>query len=293
MDPREERILIVMPVHNEAAHIHLCLDSFVNQTRTPDVLRIVDDDSTDGSGEVIRDYASRYSWIQFVEHTSAPLRQPGAKVVEAFLDGLPADWEHFDFIGKFDGDIVLPANYFESILQTFSIRSNLGMCSGLLYTEQQGEWAYEPISGRSHVRGPLKCYRRSCYQAIGGLRPFIGWDTADVLLARFHGFETETRPDLVVRHLRPTGKGYSARNSGLQGVALYNLRYGWLLSGIAAAKMGLTRKSPLLPWHAMVAYCRAYMGGKPRMLTREEGRFARKWRWNGIYKRLFKGFRDR
>lgn len=293
MSSKEARILIVMPVHNEAAHIRSCLDSFVGQTRPPDLLRVVDDHSTDGTAEVVREYASRHPWIQLKARTSTPRRQPGAKVVEAFLAGLPTDWEHFDFIGKFDGDIVLPPNYFEDILEAFALKPRLGMCSGLLHVEQQGSWAYEPIADKSHVRGPVKCYSMSCYKAIGGLRPFIGWDTADALLARFHGFETETRPDLVVKHLRPTGKGYSARNAALQGMALYNLRYGWLLSGIAALKMAMTRKAPMLPWHALAAYSRAYLGRSPRVLTREQGRFARKWRWTGIRNRLFKGFRHR
>ena len=117
----------------------------------------------------------------------------------------------------------------------------------------------------------------------------MGWDTADVLLARFHGFETETRKDLMVKHLRPTGKGYSVGNARLQGLALYNLRYGWLLSGIAAGKMAMTRKNPLLPWNALTAYFRAYAGGKPRILSREQGRFVRKLRWKGVLDRLLKG----
>jgi glycosyltransferase involved in cell wall biosynthesis len=289
MSPEQNRILVVMPVHNEAAQIRSCLESFAGQTRPPDSLRVVDDHSTDATADIVREYAAAHPWIQLVEHRSSASRQPGAKVVEAFLAGLPANWEHFDYIGKFDGDIILPADYFEKLLETFVPESNLGMCSGLMYIEKLGDWVYEPIAERSHVRGPVKFYSRDCFQAIGGLRPFIGWDTADVLLARFYGFESQTRKDLMVKHLRPTGRGYSARNAGLQGLALYNLRYGWLLSGIAACKMALTRRKPLLPLHALYAYIRAYMGGKPRMLSKEQGRFARKLRWRGVFDRLFKG----
>lgn len=289
MSPQQPRILIVMPVHNEAAHIGSCLESFVRQTRLPNSLRVVDDHSTDTTADIIRGYAAKHPWIQLVQRRSTPQRQPGTKVVEAFLSGLPGDWKHYDYIGKFDGDILLPPDYFEKILESFALRRNLGMCSGLLYIQKEGEWEYEPIADKSHVRGPVKCYSRDCFQAIGGLRPFIGWDTADVLLARFHGFETQTRTDLMVKHLRPTGSGYSARNARLQGMALYNLRYGWLLSGIAAGKMAVKRKKPLLPWHALTAYVRAYGSGKPRMLNREQGRFARKLRWKGVYSRLLKG----
>jgi glycosyltransferase involved in cell wall biosynthesis len=289
MSPEETRILIVMPVHNEAAHIGPCLESFVSQTRHPDSLRVVDDHSSDTTADIVREYVEAHSWIQLVERRSSPQRQPGSKVVEAFRAGLPEDWEHFDFIGKFDGDILLPPDYFEKVLESYSLNPEVGMSSGLLHIEKEGKWIYEPIADKSHVRGPVKFYSRECYQAVGGLRPFIGWDAADVLLARFHGFEIQTRKDLIVKHLRPTGSGYSSGNAQLQGMALYNLRYGWLLSGVAALKMALTRKKPLLPWHALTAYIRAYTSGKPRMLSREEGRFARKWRWKGIYARLLKG----
>lgn len=289
MNSSQERILIVMPVHNEAAHIGSCLDSFAGQTRRPDSLIVVDDHSTDGTGDIVREYASRHPWIRLSERRSSPQRQPGTKVVEAFRSGLPADWEAFDYIGKFDGDIVLPPVYFEKILESFAKEPTLGMCSGVLYIQKQGKWIYESIAKESHVRGPVKCYSRDCFRAIGGLRPFIGWDVADVLLARFNGFDTKTLTGLVVRHLRPTGRGYSAHNARLQGLALYNLRYGWLLSGVAAAKMAITRKKLLLPWHAGSAYLKAFLSGKSRILTPEQGRFARKWRWKGIYARLFKG----
>lgn len=290
MSPEEPRILIVMPVHNEASHIGPCLESFVGQTRHPDSLRVVDDHSSDTTADIVKKYVEKHPWIQLVQRRSSPLRQPGTKVVEAFRAGLPEDWEHFDFIGKFDGDILLPSDYFEKVLESYARNPEVGMSSGLLYIEKEGKWVYEPIADKSHVRGPVKFYSRECFQAVGGLRPFIGWDAADVLLARFHGFGIETHNDLIVKHLRPTGSGYSSGNARLQGTALYNLRYGWLLSGVAALKMGLTRKKPLLPWHALTAYIRAYSSGKPRMLSPEEGRFVRKWRWKGIYTRLLKGF---
>ena len=289
MSSKEARILVVMPAHNEATHIRSCLDSFVAQTRPPDLLVVVDDHSTDDTAGLVRPYTQKYPWIQLRQRTSAPSRIPGAKVVEAFLEGLPQGWEHFDYLGKFDADLVLPRDYFEKILACFASNPKLGMCSGLLYVENKGQWVYESIADKSQVRGPVKCYSRDCYRAMGGLRPFIGWDVGDVMLARFHGFETTTLADLQVKHLRPTGSGYSRRNGRLQGRALYNLRYGWLLGGVAALKMALTRGTPLLPWHALRGYAGAFLNRKERMLSPEEGRFVRKWRWKGIFSRLFKG----
>ena len=282
-----ERILIVMPAHNEGAHIIQCLESFANQSRTPDELRVVNDNSSDQTGALVAEFSKTHPWIKLINRTSSEEHLPGAKVIEAFNEGLGSDWNSFDFIGKFDADILLPPDYFEKILQNFLKNPKTGICSGLLYIKREGQWIYEAIANTDHVRGPVKLYSRACFSSIGGLRPFIGWDTADVLLARYRGFEVHTLPDLKVKHLRPTATGYSTRNAQFQGKALYHLNQGWLLSLIAAAKMGVKRRKTTLPWYAMLAYFQAYKAGAPRMLHAEEGKFVRQWRWKKIMGRLF------
>lgn len=283
---KSERLLVIMPAHNEQAHLRACLDSFVAQTRQPDQLLVVDDNSEDNTADIITDYAEKHSWIKLVRNPSSGGHQPGAKVVRCFNLGLQkytADW---DFIGKFDADIVLPPNYFERILTAFADNPELGICSGLLYTEKDGKWKYEPIAKKDHVRGPVKCYREECFRAIGGLKESIGWDTADVLLARYHGYSVDTLPELKVRHLRPTGVGYSRENTLRQGEALYKLRYGWILGGLASIKMAFKRKDFLAPIRHLQGALKAKRKEEPALLSPEEGRFARKWRWQQIRKRL-------
>ncbi len=287
MKQETTRLLIVMPAHNEAENIISCLESFVQQTRTPDELRIVDDNSTDNTASLIAEFARAYPWIKLIRRTSSEAHIPGAKVIGAFTSGLGEDWDSFDFIGKFDADIILPPTYFEVLLNTLMKSPKVGVCSGLLYVQKQGGWVYEAIANTDHVRGPIKLYSRACFEAIGGLRPYIGWDSADVLLARYRGFEVVTLPELKVKHLRPTGTGYSAQNARFQGKALYHLNQGWLLSLIAASKMGIKRRKASLPWHAMKAYLQEFKQRVPRMLSQEEGRFARNYRWKQIFSRLF------
>lgn len=282
-----DRILIVMPAHNEGAHILQCLESFAQQTRIPDELRVVNDNSTDQTGERVARFAKSHPWVKLINRNSSGEHRPGAKVIHAFNEGLGADWQTFSFIGKFDADILLPPDYFEEIEKAFRANPELGLCSGLLYVEKEGKWVYEAIANTDHVRGPVKLYSTACFSSIGGLRPFNGWDTADVLLTRYRGFDVQTLPHLKVKHLRPTGAGYSSGNAKFQGKALYNLNYGWLLSLIAAGKMGVQRRQMTLPWHAMKAYYKAYRDGDPRMLDTEEGRFVRRWRWKKIRGRLF------
>jgi glycosyltransferase involved in cell wall biosynthesis len=281
------KLLILIPAHNEAEHLQICLESFVNQTRIPDALVLIDDNSTDTTPAIAIEFEQKYPWIKYIRKDYGSGHLPGSKVIEAFYFGMRAVSFSFDFIGKFDADIVLPPNYFERMLQKFGANPKLGMCSGLLYIKQNDKWIYEPIAAKNHIRGPIKLYTKACFEAIKGLQPAIGWDTADVLLARYNRFEVDTVCDLQVKHLRPTGQAYSVINALKQGETLYTLRYGLILGLLASLKMALSRKSLLLPLHHAKGCLRAYRQGKPRLLSAAEGIFARHWRWQQIRKKLF------
>lgn len=275
-----------MPAYNEAGCLGECLQSFADQQRRPDLLLVVDDNSTDRTGEIAAGYAAKYPWIQVVKRTTGSGHEPGAKVVGCFDFGRSRISQPFDYIGKFDADIRLPPQYFQEVLAAFEREPGLGMCSGHLYIVRDGKAVYEPIAAPDHVRGPVKLYSAACFRSIGGLRPSIGWDTADVLLARFHGYGVKTLPGLEVIHLRPTGSAYSGRNARLQGQALYKLRYGFRISLLSSLKMAWKRKNPILPLHHLQGYVQAALSGSDRLLTRQEGRFARQWRWDQIRKKL-------
>lgn len=59
-------VSIVMPVYNEAAFIKNCLDAIAKQTRLPDVVYIVDNNSTDDSIKI----AEAYPFVKVIqEHT--------------------------------------------------------------------------------------------------------------------------------------------------------------------------------------------------------------------------------
>jgi len=47
----------------------------------------------------------------------------------------------------------------------------------------------EDLTNKDHLRGALKSYRKECFDAIGGLKSSMGWDTVDELLAQYHGWK--------------------------------------------------------------------------------------------------------
>lgn len=279
------RICIIIPAHNEEVHLMNCLDSFTAQTLPPNELIIVDDNSTDNTFNIASGYAQKFDWIKVLRRKSLDEHIPGKKVVDTFNFGLKHVSE-YDLIGKFDADIVLPPNYFEIMLNHFQSHWKLGICSGLLYVEKNGKWVYENISDKSHIRGPVKLYHQACFNKIGGLKPGVGWDTVDELLARFHDFDTHTDPSLQVKHLRPTGHGYSTKKRQSKGEALYKMRYGVVLAKLAALKMAWQSKSPVLYVLVILGYLKALLQGTPRYVTKGEGDFIRKYRWNGIFKKI-------
>lgn len=61
-----ESISIIIPVYNVAGYIETCLDSIMKQTFKNYEVIIVDDGSTDGTSDIIDQYASKYSNINVV-----------------------------------------------------------------------------------------------------------------------------------------------------------------------------------------------------------------------------------
>ncbi|MEM9000397.1 MAG: glycosyltransferase family 2 protein [Bacteroidota bacterium] len=284
------RIGIIIPAHNEALYLKDCLETFVAQSRVPHELIVVDDNSSDNTFAIANSYAKEHNWIKVLQRRSSNEHIPGKKVVDTFNFGLQHAADH-ELIGKFDADILLPKNYFEAVCHHFQHLPNLGLCSGLLYIKKDNEWVYENIADITHVRGPIKLYRKACLEKMDGLRPSIGWDTVDTLLAQYHGFEILTDPYLKVRHLRPTGMGYRTQNHRAKGEALYKMRYGLVLAKIAAFKMAWQAKSVIMYVQLVLGYLSATIHRVPRLVTKEEGTFIRSLRWKGVRAKLSKRYR--
>ncbi|NNL79581.1 MAG: glycosyltransferase family 2 protein [Flavobacteriaceae bacterium] len=279
-------VCIVIPVHNEEEFLPKCLESLVSQNRQPDELILVDDNSTDNSGEILDQYSEQYDWIKAIHIQSSSDHLPGGKVIKAFQSGLKEVQSNFDIICKYDADIVFPENYIESIVGLFEADPKLGICGGLPYIKVNGEWKFENIASRDHVRGPVKAYRKTCFEDIGGLKAAVGWDTLDVLLAEYHGWNVYTAKNLPVKHLKPTGKSYRKSARLLQGEAMYRMRYGLILSCIALGKGAFHRKQGAFLFNGIRGYFQASSNKPEYLVTEEEGRFIRDRRWKNIWKKL-------
>lgn len=277
---------IVIPAHNEEDCIAQTLESLVNQSVLPKKVVVVNDNSTDKTEAIVSSFCSKHSWITLVNYKSSNTHLPGSKVINAFYQGYNTLDDNYDIICKFDADIILPTNYLERIKMVFESDKSVGIAGGLAYIKKEHEWVYENIANKTHVRGPFKAYRKACFKAIGGLKPSIGWDTVDTLLAKYHNWKVVVDESLCVKHLKPTGNSYNKTSKHLQGEAMYKMRYGFVITLISALKLSYKKRSFTLFKNYLVGYFKAKKARKAFLVSKDEGKFIRQLRWKGIIGKL-------
>jgi poly-beta-1,6-N-acetyl-D-glucosamine synthase len=207
-----QRLLLISPVRNEERYLRRTADAVALQSRPPDLWLLVDDGSTDGTPEILTSLAQRIGFLRALRMSEQPTgravpdRLAVAAEARAFNRGLGSvDWRSFTHIAKLDGDTELPPYYFERLLERFARDPGLGLAGGL-YADPDGDgWKVVGIPCESHVPGTLKCYSRTCFEAIGGVQERLGWDTIDETYARMRGYRTRAFPDLIAHHHRPRG----------------------------------------------------------------------------------------
>ena len=278
---------LIIPAYNEEEFITLTLQSLVEQTVLPSKVVIVNDNSTDKTPEIVSAFAKEYPFISLVNKTSDAIHLPGSKVINAFNKGLASVDDNYDFIVKADADLIFPPNYFETLIKHFQSDAKTGMVGGFCYIKKNGSWVLENLTDKDHIRGALKAYRKQTFKQIGGLKPAMGWDTVDELLCKFYHWKVVTDENLHVKHLKPTGANYNKTARYKQGEAFYSLGYGFWIASIASLKLALRKKKPLLFLDYINGFWRAKSSGRALLVSHEQAKFIRNYRWKKIKEKLF------
>ncbi len=278
---------LIIPAHNEADFIALTLNSIASQTLLPSKVVVVNDNSTDATASIVTEFSTAHDYISLVNKTSEAIHLPGSKVIQAFHKGFETIDADFDVIVKLDADLILPDNYFETIINHFKKDNKIGMVGGFAYIEKNGEWILENLTDKDHIRGAFKAYRKECFLQIGNLKPAMGWDTVDELLCKFYGWKVVTDADLKVKHLKPTGANYNKTARFKQGEAFYTLGYGFVITAIASAKLAILKRKPLLFIDYIQGFWKAKLSKKPLLVSDEQAKFIRNYRWNKMKGKIF------
>jgi biofilm PGA synthesis N-glycosyltransferase PgaC len=256
-------LLLITPVRNEADHIVRTARAVAAQTRPPDLWLVVDDASDDATPELLRSLAAEIGFMHVLSaprgHTAkGPDRLALAAEARAFNWALAqVELHDYTHIGKLDGDIELPADYFERLLAKFGADPALGVAGGTLVEQERGAWRVQRVPGY-HVRGALKLYSLECFEAIGGIDERLGWDTIDETYARLRGFTTRSFDELVARHHRPVGTADGTlRGRARHGQCAYILHYGLPWVTLRSLKVATTWPQGLSGAAFLFGYLRA------------------------------------
>ena len=273
---------IIIPAHNEQDSIGQTLESLTNQSLLPKKVVVVNDNSTDNTKTIIEDFSKKYTWLTLVNSVSSNEHLPGSKIINAFYKGYETLDDSFDVICKFDADLIFPSNYLEQLSKHYNSNPKLGMASGFCYIQNNDDWVLENLTRKDHIRGALKSYRKDCFLQIDKLKPSMGWDTVDELLAKFYGWNILTDQTLHVKHLKPTGISYNKASKYLQGEAMYKMRYGFTITLISALKLAYKKGSFSLFKDYMTGFFKAKQNKLEFLVTKEQGLFIRQLRWKGM-----------
>lgn len=123
-------ISVIVPVYNVQAYLQECLDSLFRQTYRNLEIILVDDGSTDGSGEICDEYRYRDARVQVIHQKN---RGPSA----ARNTGL--NYVHGEYIAFVDGDDEASSAYIERLYQLLKkFNADIAICG---YTRQEPDEA--------------------------------------------------------------------------------------------------------------------------------------------------------
>jgi biofilm PGA synthesis N-glycosyltransferase PgaC len=198
--------VVITPARNEAKFVELTIQSIIAQTVRPLKWVIVSDGSTDGTDEIVRRYAEKYSWIELVCMPERSERHFAGKV-HAFNAGYKVveDLQH-EVIVSLDADITFDADYFSYLLGKLASDPALGLIGTPFQQGANSIYDYRFVN-IEHVSGACQVFRRACFSDIGGYVPVKAGciDHIAVLSARMKGWKTRTFSERICHHHRDMG----------------------------------------------------------------------------------------
>jgi glycosyltransferase involved in cell wall biosynthesis len=277
------RYVLISPCRNEAKYMRRTLDSVIAQSILPALWVIVDDGSSDGSTEILQEYAARHEWIKIVGRKNRGHRLVGPGVIDAFNEGYSRiDINDFDFLCKLDLDLVLPPRYFQRLIERMIADPQIATCSGKAYVEEGGRLVEEG-HGDDTSLGMSKFYRVSCFKAIGGFVREVMWDGIDCHRCRMNGWIACSwdDPDLRFIHLRPMGSSQKSIYAGRvrHGYGQYFMGTGFLYMA-ASSLYRMNRRPYVLGGLAMMwGWLKSAIVRAPRYEDPNFRTFLRRYQW--------------
>lgn len=174
---------IVIPVFNEEAYLADCLDSIAAQSEKPDEVIVVDNNSTDGTADITR----QYPFVKVIKET---------KQHQAFAQRTGFNLAKGEILGRIDADTVLPENWVRNVKRHFAADPAVQAITGTpwpydVYSKKACAavfMLYHQLAGRlagvQMIWGANAALRKSAWQSIDSrvLQRADIWEDYDMAL---------------------------------------------------------------------------------------------------------------
>ena len=195
---------IVTPTKDEGKYIRETILSVTSQEILPVEWFIMDDDSTDNTGQIVEEYLAAFPFIRYVKLSGfrPELINTGGRVAAIinYADTLRSG--PVDILAKIDADTSFASDFFRNVIGEFEKDPLLGIASGHLV--ENG--VPEKITDWSSGRGASLMIRYSCFVKIGKFfeSKTRGEDVLAFVAVRAFGWKTQTF-NYYFNHLKPEG----------------------------------------------------------------------------------------
>ena len=272
--------ILVTPAKNEQESLPFVADAVLKQSILPKLWIIVNDGSTDDTPRIVDELSANHSWIQSIclpprprditFHYSYVCKQGFDFAVEYCR----ANQIAFDFIGLLDADTLLTERYFERLIAAFEHDPLLGIASGGIYYDIQGNLQWIETREK-YPAGTGRLWKKACFFETGGYMVEPSPDSISTIKAELQGWKTRNFKEIVAIQTRPTSgaegvwKGYT-----IDGNNAYYLNKHPLL--VFLNSLHFSRKKP---YYIGIAYAFGYLKGVIRRDKKIEDKQIKDYYW--------------
>ncbi len=182
---KQFHVIVLIPARNEAHNISKCLDSLIKQNYPKDKLEIIiiDDDSDDGTCEIVENYSSKYQHIRLIHLGQCPKGvSPKKRALQVGVEAAEGE-----IIFTTDADCWIPPNWISEMITYFE--PQVGMVIGYVgFSKASEKNPFHKIQSLEFIgltmagigsagagdpiiaNGANLAFRRSVFKKVGGYR---------------------------------------------------------------------------------------------------------------------------
>lgn len=287
--------ILVTPAKNEEDNLPTLIQYVAEQTIKPVVWVIMDDGSTDGTPNIIREAQEEHSWIQSLQLKKHP-RDLSKHYAYACNTGFNfaikyCEMNNFEYayIGLLDADMLLERDFYSKLMKEFEKNLRLGIASGCVYYDINNKLIIETDRDDLPLGG-MRLWRRECFEeAGGGFYLSYSPDAVSNVLAKLRGWETRRFEEIRAVQTRRTSSAEGLwRGYKYHGESAYFRNYHPLF--VLAKGLKHSFESP---YYIGIAYAYGYFSSVLRRMDKIDNEEVRNYYYHQKHKEVIEYYKNK